>query len=41
MAARDGIIRVFIARRRPDLSIEQFQQYWRNEHATITRDFHT
>jgi uncharacterized protein (TIGR02118 family) len=39
MAARDGITRVFIARRRPDLSIEQFQQYWRNEHATITRGF--
>ena len=39
MAARDGITRVFIARRRPDLSIEQFQQYWRNEHATITLGF--
>ena len=26
-------------RRRPDLSIEQFQQYWRNEHATITLTF--
>ena len=39
MTARDGITRVFIARRRPDLSIEQFQQYWRNEHATITLTF--
>ena len=39
MTAREGITRVFIARRRPDLSIEQFQQYWRNEHATITLGF--
>jgi uncharacterized protein (TIGR02118 family) len=39
MTARDGITRVFIARRRPDLSIEQFQRYWRNEHATITLSF--
>jgi uncharacterized protein (TIGR02118 family) len=36
---RDGITRVFIARRRPDLSIEEFQRYWRNEHATITLTF--
>ena len=39
MTAREGITRVFIARRRPDLSIAQFQQYWRNEHATITLTF--
>jgi uncharacterized protein (TIGR02118 family) len=39
MTTREGITRVFIARRRPDLSIEQFQQYWRNEHATITLTF--
>ncbi len=39
MTSRDGITRVFIARRRPDLSIEQFQRHWRNEHATITLTF--
>jgi uncharacterized protein (TIGR02118 family) len=39
MANRDGITRVFLARRRPDLSIEEFQRYWRNEHATITLTF--
>jgi uncharacterized protein (TIGR02118 family) len=39
MTNRDGITRVFIARRRPDLSIEEFQHYWRNEHAAITLTF--
>jgi uncharacterized protein (TIGR02118 family) len=39
MTNRDGITRVFIARRRPDLSTEEFQRYWRNEHATITLTF--
>jgi uncharacterized protein (TIGR02118 family) len=39
MTNRDGITRVFISRRRPDLSIEEFQRYWRNEHATITLTF--
>jgi uncharacterized protein (TIGR02118 family) len=39
MTNRDGITRVFIARRRPDLTVEEFQRYWRNEHATITLTF--
>jgi uncharacterized protein (TIGR02118 family) len=39
MTGREGITRVFIARRRPDLSIERFQHHWRNDHATITRGF--
>jgi uncharacterized protein (TIGR02118 family) len=39
MTVRDGITRVFIARRRPDLTIGQFQQYWRSVHASITLDF--
>ena len=39
MTNREGITRVFIARRRPDLPLEEFQRYWRNEHATITLTF--
>jgi uncharacterized protein (TIGR02118 family) len=39
VTARDGITRVFIARRRPDLSVEEFQQHWRSEHAAITLGF--
>lgn len=35
----EGITRVFIARRRPDLTIEEFQRHWRNQHAAITRTF--
>jgi uncharacterized protein (TIGR02118 family) len=30
---------VFIARRRPDLTIEEFQRYWRHQHAAIAATF--
>jgi uncharacterized protein (TIGR02118 family) len=39
MTNRGGITRVFIARRRPDLTIEAYQRHWRNEHAAITLTF--
>jgi uncharacterized protein (TIGR02118 family) len=39
MPNRDGITRVFIARRRPDLSVEEFQRHWRGRHAEITLTF--
>jgi len=39
MSNRDGITRVFIARRRPDLSVEEFQRHWRGRHAEITLTF--
>ncbi len=39
MTNRDGITRVFLAPRRPDLSIEDYQRYWRTEHAALTLTF--
>ena len=33
------ITRVFLARRRPDLTIEEFQRHWRHQHASIALTF--
>jgi uncharacterized protein (TIGR02118 family) len=34
-----SITRVFLARRRPDLTIEEFQRHWRHQHAAIAMTF--